>query len=135
MNFFVESDFIKEGDFIKESDFGATLMIQSVLPSTFHKFVKAIDEKGDWVTELCSCYFEKSDNEEFYRFETFEYECFRSTYNEFIYYLKLAIIRFFLDWEYEEHKKILEEIVKNTSFSSVLNEIDESYSTGIPLVY
>lgn len=129
MNFFVESDSIKE------SDFGAIMMIESVPPSTFHKFVKAIAEKADWCEELCWCYFEMIDNVEFYLFETFEDNNFRLTYNEFLHYVKLAIIRYFIGWKNDEDKKKLEEIVMKTSFSSVLNEIDESYSTGFPLIY
>lgn len=124
-----------DSDFIKDSDFDIKLIINAISLTSFHTFVKTIAGKGDWCEELCCCYFEKIDNVEFYSFETFEDNNFRLTYNEFLHYVKLAIIRYFLGWKYDEDKKKLEEIMVNTSFSSVLNEIDESYSTGLPLMY
>lgn len=128
-------NFIVKSDLVRESDFDITLIINALSPKCFLSFVERIAEKGDWYEDLCCCYFEFIDNIEYYRFETFEGNKFRLTYNEFLYYVKLAIIRYFLDWESNEDKKQLELIVKNSSFSSVLNEIDESYSTGIPLIY
>ena len=126
---------IVNSDLIKESDFDIILLINAVSPTYFHSFIKTIAEKGDWHEELCCCYFETIDNVEYYSFETFEDNNFRLTYDEFSHYVKLAIIRYLLGWKYDEDKKKLEEIVKNTSFSSVLNEVDEAYSIGLPLRY
>ena len=34
--------------------------------SKFEKFIKAIDQKEDWIEELCSCYFETENNNKEY---------------------------------------------------------------------
>ena len=129
MNLLVDSDLIKE------SHIAVFFLINGVSPQFFHRFIKAIDKKGDWNDQLCSCYFETIDNVEYYRFETFEDEISRVTYNEFIHYLKLAIIRYLFAWGGEEDINKLKEILKNTSFAFILDEVDESYLTEIPLVY
>ena len=48
MNLFLSSD----------ADEYIILLINSVSMSKFEKFIKAIDQKEDWIEELCSCYFE-----------------------------------------------------------------------------
>lgn len=78
MNLFLSSD----------ADEYIILLINSVSMSKFEKFIKAIDQKEDWIEELCSCYFEtENNNKEYYRFETFEGNTYRHTcatllYNE-----------------------------------------------------
>lgn len=126
---------IVENDLKNEKDFDIILLINSISESKFNSFIKKISSKSNWSEELCCCYFETSDNSEYYRFETFEGNSFKLTYDEFLYYVRLAIIRYFLECKTYENKKILEDVIKNTILSPVLNEIDESLSTGFPLVF
>ena len=57
MNLFLSSD----------ADEYIILLINSVSMSKFEKFIKAIDQKEDWIEELCSCYFEtENNNKEYY---------------------------------------------------------------------
>ena len=77
----------------------------------------------------------KNDNKEYYQFETFEGDTYRMSYNDFLDIVKLAIIRFYLGTDDVEIKESLKEYIKNTVFDSVLDNIDSSLASGVPLVY
>lgn len=55
--------------------------------------------------------------------------------NEFVDIVKLAIIRFYLGTDDKEMKEALEEHTKNTIFDSILDNIDPTLGSGIPLAY
>lgn len=81
-------------------------------------------------------FFEKSnDNKEYYQFETFEGDTYRMSYNDFLDIVKLAIIRFYLGTNDVKIKESLKEYIKNTVFDSILDNIDPSLASGVPLVY
>ena len=125
MNLFLSSD----------ADEYIILLINSVSMSKFEKFIKAIDQKEDWIEELCSCYFEtENNNKEYYRFETFEGNTYKLFYEKFIEYVKLAIIRYYLGNKSDEMKKSLKETKKNTIFEQVLDNIDLSLAIDMPLM-
>ncbi len=115
--------------------FDIILLINAVKESKFNSFIETISSKSNWVEELCCCYFDDSDNDEHYLFETFEGNDFTMPYDEFIKYVKLAIIRYLLACESEENKEATKKTVSNTIFASVLDNIDESLASGVPLVY
>ena len=122
-------------DFKKEEEFDVILLINAVTESKISSFVNTISSKGNWSEELCCCYFEKNGNNECYRFETFEGNSFRINYNKFVDYVSLAIIRYLLGCKVEENIVLFKKSIRNTIFVSALNDIDESLSTGVPLVY
>ena len=125
MNLFLSSD----------ADEYIILLINSVSMSKFEKFIKAIDQKEDWIEELCSCYFEtENNNNEYYRFDTFEGNTYKLFYEKFIEYVKLAIIRYYLGNKSDEMKKSLKETIKNTIFEQVLDNIDLSLAIDMPLM-
>ena len=57
------------------------------------------------------------------------------SYDDFLDIVKLAIIRFYLGTDDVEIKELLKEYIKNTVFDSVLDNIDSSLASGVPLVY
>lgn len=114
--------------------FDIILLINAVKESKFNSFIETISSKSNWVEELCCCTFDDSDDE-YYLLETFEGNDFTMHYDEFIKYVKLAIIRYLLACESEENKEATKKTVNNTIFASVLNNIDESLASGVPLVY
>ena len=111
------------------------LLINSVSMSKFENFIKTVDKKEDWIEELCCCYFEKeNNNKEYYRFETFEGNTYKLSYEKFIEYVKFAIIRYYLGNKSDEMKKSLKETIKNTIFEQVLDNIDLSLAIDMPLM-
>ena len=125
MNLFLSSD----------ADEYIILLINSISMSRFDNFIKAIDKKEDWIEELCCCYFEKESNKEYYGFETFDGNTYKLSYEKFIEYVKLAIIRYYLGNKSDEMKKSLKATIKNTIFETVLDNIDLSLAIDIPLIY
>lgn len=111
------------------------LLINSVSMQQFNEFIECIDQKKNWYEELCCCYFE-TNNEiyEYYRFETFEGNTYELAYDEFLKYVKLAIMRFYLGSKDEEIKKSITESIKNTIFKSSLDNIDTSLMIDAPLI-
>ena len=95
MNLFLSSD----------ADEYIILLINSISMSRFDNFIKAIDKKEDWIEELCCCYFEKESNKEYYGFETFDGNIYKLSYEKFIEYVKLEIIRYNLNNKRDEMKK------------------------------
>jgi hypothetical protein len=57
------------------------------------------------------------------------------SYNDFLDIVKLAIIRFYLGTNDVKIKESLKEYIKNTVFDSILDNIDPSLASGVPLVY
>ena len=112
------------------------LLINTLPARHFQKFIECVNKRGSWTAELCWCFFEKSDdNKEYYQFETFEDDTYRMSYDDFLDIVKLAIIRFYLGTDDVEIKESLKEYIKNTVFDSVLDNIDSSLASGVPLVY
>ena len=109
------------------------LLINTLPARHFQKFIECVNKKENWTAELCWCFFEKSD--EYYQFETFEDDTYRMSYDDFLDIVKLAIIRFYLGTDDVEIKESLKEYIKNTVFDSVLDNIDSSLASGVPLVY
>ena len=60
---------------------------------------------------------------------------FFKLYNYFLDIVKLAIVRFYLGTDDVKIKESLKEYIKNTVFDSVLDHIDSSLASGVPLVY
>lgn len=111
------------------------LLINGISMSEFENFIKAVDKKEDWIEELCCCYFETENyKKEYYRFETFEGNTYKLSYEKFIEYVKLAIIRYYLGNKSDEIKKSLRETIKNTIFEQVLDNIDLSLAIDMPLI-
>ena len=111
------------------------LLINTLPARHFQKFIECVNKKENWTAELC-WFFEKSDdNKEYYQFETFEDDTYRMSYDDFLDIVKLAIIRFYLGTDDVEIKESLKEYIKNTVFDSVLDNIDSSLASGVPLVY
>lgn len=120
-------------DLKSKNNFDVILLINTISESNFNDFLMKISSKGDWVEELCCCYYETDHEKEYYRFETFEGNHSLLPYEQFTNYVELAIIRYLLACSPE--KRILsEKIVNRTIFVSALNNVDESFSTGVPLV-
>mgnify|MGYP000768860231 CR=1 FL=1 len=118
-----------------EADEYILLLINTISMSKFDKFIKAINQKNGWSEELCSCYFETtSENEEYYRFETFEGDTYKLSYQKFLGYVRLAIIRYYLGCESDETKEALKRVIKNTVFDSVLDNVDLSLAIDFPLI-
>ena len=112
------------------------LLINTLPARHFQKFIECVNKKENWTAELCWCFFEKSDdNKEYYQSETFEDDTYRMSYDDFLDIVKLAIIRFYLGTDDVEIKESLKEYIKNTVFDSVLDNIDSSLASGVPLVY
>ena len=112
------------------------LLINTLPARHFQKFIECVNKKENWTAELCWSFFEKSDdNKEYYQFETFEDDTYRMSYDDFLDIVKLAIIRFYLGTDDVEIKESLKEYIKNTVFDSVLDNIDSSLASGVPLVY
>ena len=112
------------------------LLINTLPARHVQKFIECVNKKENWTAELCWCFFEKSDdNKEYYQFETFEDDTYRMSYDDFLDIVKLAIIRFYLGTDDVEIKESLKEYIKNTVFDSVLDNIDSSLASGVPLVY
>lgn len=111
------------------------LLINTISMSNFNTFVTNICQKKNWSEELCCCYFEtQDDGYEYYRFETFEGDTYKLSYEKFLDYVKLAIIRFYLGSEDDGIKKSIADTVKNTVFDSCLDNIDMSLATDTPLI-
>lgn len=120
-------------DLNSEKDFDVILLINTISESSFNDFLMKISSKGDWVEELCCCYYEMDHEKEYYRFENFEGNHSMLPYEQFTNYVELAIIRYLLACSPE--KRILsEKIVNRTIFVSALDNVEESFSTGVPLV-
>ena len=111
------------------------LLINTISMSKFNTFVETISRKGNWSEELCCCYFETAKgNEKYYRFETFEGDTYKLSYEKFLDYVRLAIIRYYLGSKSDEAKKLLRETIKNTVFESVLDNVNLSLSIDFPLI-
>lgn len=112
------------------------LLINTIPAARFTKFIDCVNKKEGWVTEVCWCFLEKSDdNKEYYRFETFEDETCTLSYDDFVSIVKLAIIRYYIGADDVKIKEELKEHIKNTIFDSILDSIDPSLASGVPLVY
>ena len=110
------------------------LLINALPVCHFKNFIECVNKKENWTEELCWCAFEKSnDNKEYYVFETFEDETYTMLYEEFLEVVKLAIIRLYLGANDDKKREILKEAVKNTAFDSVLDNIDPSQASSIPI--
>ncbi len=111
------------------------LLINAVSMTKFNDFIKAISKKYNWHEELCCCYFETNDNdEEYYRFETFEGDSYRIAYESFLSYVRLAIIRYYLGIDSSKSKETLKEVIKNTVFESTLDNVNSSLAIDFPLI-
>lgn len=118
-----------------EADEYIILLINSIPMSKFNSFIKHISQKKNWSEELCCCYFETlNDDFEYYRFETFEGLTFKLSYDEFIKYVKLAIIRFYIGSKDEKSRNEIMESIDNTVFKSILDSIDISLAINTPLI-
>lgn len=117
-----------------EADDYILLILNTVPMSKFNSFITSIDKKANWSEELCCCYYEQINENESYRFETFEGDTFRLSYQDFLKYVKLAIIRFYLGCEEDNMKKSILSSIENTIFKSVLDNIDTSLKLDIPLI-
>lgn len=112
------------------------LLINTLPACHFKQFIECVNKKENWTAELCCCFFEKSDDDkEYYHFETFENDIFRMYYYDFLDIVKLAIIRFYLGTDDVKIKKPLKEYIKNTVFDTVLDNIDPSLASNVPIVY
>ncbi len=112
------------------------LLINTVSMSKFENFIKAVNQRKDWNEELCCCHFEIVDeNKGYYLFETFEGNTYKLSYEQFLEYVKLAIIRYYLGSKNDEMKISLKETIKNTVFESVLSNINLSLEIDVPLIY
>ncbi|MDO4156307.1 MAG: hypothetical protein Q4D37_05970 [Oscillospiraceae bacterium] len=112
------------------------LLINALPACQFKQFIECVNRKENWTAELCWCFFEKSDdNKEYYHLQTFENDSYIIHYNDFLDIVKLAIVRFYLGTDDVKIKESLKEYIKNTVFDSVLDHIDSSLASGVPLVY
>ena len=126
---------IFEKDIKTPNHFEVILLINAVTERRFDDFINAIVNKDDWIEELCCCYFQVKNNNDGYLFETCEGNEFYMLYEEFIEYVKLAIIRYLVGCKAEENKQNIKHIVSNTILSDLLNNVPSSSSLDIPLVY
>jgi len=111
------------------------LLVNTVSMPKFNNFVETISQKGNWSEELCCCYFETTkENEEYYRFETFDGGTYKLSYEKFLDYVRLAIIRYYLGSKSDEARKLLRETIKNTVFESVLDNVNLSLAIDFPLI-
>jgi len=111
------------------------LLINTVSMSKFNKFIETINQKGNWFEELCCCYFEVTEeNEGYYRFETFEGNTYKLSYEKFLDYVRLAIIRYYLGSKSNEVRNMLKETIKNTVFESLLDNVNYSLAIDFPLI-
>ncbi len=120
-------------DLKSKKNFYVILLINTIPESNFNNFLMKISSKGDWVEELCCCYYETDHEKEYYRFETFEGNHSLLPYEQFTNYIELAIIRYLLACS-PEKRIVSEKIVNRTIFASALDNVEESFSTGVPLV-
>lgn len=112
------------------------LLINTLQACHFKKFIECVNKKENWTAELCWCFFEKSDdNKEYYQFQTFEDDTYKISYDDFLDIIKLVIIKFYLGTDDVKIKESLKGYIKNTVFDSVLDNIDPSLASGVPLVY
>lgn len=80
---------------IKNKDhFDVLLVINSVTEKRFVAFIDAINNKQDWLAELCCCYYCIYDEHECYLFETVEGNEFYMLYEDFVEYIALAVVRY-----------------------------------------
>lgn len=120
-------------DLKSKKDFDVILLINTISESNFNDFLMKISLKGDWVEELCCCYYETNHEKAYYRFENFEGNHSLLPYEQFVNYINLAIIRYLLACS-PEKRISSEKIVNRTIFASALDNVEESFSTGVPLV-
>lgn len=118
-----------------EADEYIVMILNDLSKSEFFRFIKCIDQKAYWSGELCSCFFETAnENDEYYQFETFEGNSYKMSYGEFLKYVELAIIRFYLGSKDDKDKETIKEVIDNTIFESVLDNVDPSLAIDKPLV-
>lgn len=118
-----------------EADEYIVMILNDLSKSEFFRFIKCIDQKMYWSGELCSCFFETTnEGDEYYQFETFEGNSYKMSYSEFLKYVELAIIRFYLGSKDDKDKETIKEIIENTVFESVLDNVDPSLAIDKPLV-
>lgn len=118
-----------------EADEFILLLINTIPMSKFSQFIHNIDQKKNWSEELCCCYFENDNcNNSYYRFETFEGNTYKLSYDDFLEFVRLAIIRFYLGSKEDEMQLSIKDSIANTVFHSCLNDIDDSLALDIPLI-
>lgn len=117
-----------------EADECVIMLINAIPGMYFTKFIDEVINKRNLSSELCWCEFKNLDDYEYYHFETFMDDIYEISYSDFIEIIKLAIIRYYIG-TCDERKILLKEYVKNTIFDSILDNIDSSMDSGIPLVY
>ena len=93
-----------------------------------------IIKKKDWVENLCSCYF-NSQIPQSYSFETDDGNEISVTYEDVLKYVKLAIIRYLQGCRIEANRIETEQLLQGTILSSVLNSLDKTPRSGIPLIF
>lgn len=90
------------------SHFNVILLINNVSEDNFINFIKAIIQKQSWPENLCSCDFYINGSDEFYLFESDDYEEgeLLLPYTDVLYYVKYAAAK------YKEVYATHEEMVK-----------------------
>lgn len=117
-----------------ENDLAIVMLINSVPECSFNDFILTIIKKKDWVENLCSCYF-NSQVPQSYSFETDDGNEISVTYEDVLKYVKLAIIRYLQGCRIEANRIETEQLLQGTILSSVLNSLDKTPRSGIPLIF
>lgn len=117
-----------------ETDECVELLINAIPGSHFIKFIDEVINKKNLVSELCWCNFKSINDYECYQFETFMDDTYEMSYSEFVEIVKLAIVRFYIGTD-DKMKVCLKEHIKNTIFDSILDHINPSLDSGIPLIF
>lgn len=121
-------------DLSHDNKFAIVMLINSVPECDFNDFILSIIEKKDWVENLCSCYF-NAHIPQSYSFETDDGSEILVDYESVLKYLKLAIIRYLQGCRNEANRIETEQMLKYTTLSSVLNLLDKTPRSGIPLIF
>lgn len=122
-------------DINNKDRFDIVLLINAVTEKNFGDFITAISDKKDWIEELCCCYFEVNNNSDSYLFETFEGENFYMLYEDFIEYVKLAIIRYLNNCKNTENREQIRAIVARSIFADLLESSYINDDLKVPLIY
>lgn len=123
-----------KSDLKSDDDFAVLMLINNVPECDFNDYIIAVAEKRDWIENICSCYFDTHYRSS-YSFETDDGNIYSFPYTDVVEYVKLAIIRYLQGCTINEFRSETEQIIKNTIFSSVIDMIDKTPPSGIPLVF
>lgn len=124
-----------DDDIKNKEHFDIILLINAVTERRFGDFISAILSKKDWIEELCCSYFREKDGHSTYLLETFEDNNFYMDYDEFVEYVKLAVIRYLNNCTNEENKNRIKEMVEKSSISDLLDNLSNRDEKRVPLVY